>query len=247
MRKIKMDKEVEQKIFELLEVIGEALEHQMKTEDSRILKEDISEGRKCVEKNLNVVLPYSITDRIDTESLSDADWLLEIYRVMDEIKQPFLIQNLYDKEFFALLNYIWNNSREKLVEVMKNNLLWLKGQNFSAYNRFVTYFARFPLWGTIHPEQGDYQTLEFRAAVLKQRSYEFLWLYRRLEDYLSKRTLYAILRRLHKEGLTNLYYSERSHGPKRKYYKITEKGEECLKQYIASWHEIEQIFDELGL
>lgn len=189
-----MDKEVEQKIFELLEVIGEALEHQMKTEDSRILKEDISEGRKCVEKNLNVVLPYSITDRIDTESLSDADWLLEIYRVMDEIKQPFLIQNLYDKEFFALLNYIWNNSREKLVEVMKNNLLWLKGQNFSAYNRFVTYFARFPLWGTIHPEQGDYQTLEFRAAVLKQRSYEFLWLYRRLEDYLSKRTLYAILR-----------------------------------------------------
>lgn len=60
-------------------------------------------------------------------------------------------------------------------------------------------------------------------------------------------TLYAILRRLNKEGLTDMYYSEISHGPKRKYYRITDKGEECLNDYIESWHEIKNIFSELKI
>lgn len=36
--------------------------------------------------------------------------------------------------------------------------------------------------------------MERRAAVLKRHSFDFLWLYCRLEDYLSRRTLYAILK-----------------------------------------------------
>lgn len=57
----------------------------------------------------------------------------------------------------------------------------------------MEYFDKYPLWGTLHPERGDFDTLQRRAAVLKRHSYDFLWLYRRLEDYLSKRTLAAIL------------------------------------------------------
>lgn len=60
-------------------------------------------------------------------------------------------------------------------------------------------------------------------------------------------TLYAILRRLNKEGMTEMYYSEISHGPKRKYYKITGSGEECLKNSISSWHGIINIFTQLGI
>ena len=60
-------------------------------------------------------------------------------------------------------------------------------------------------------------------------------------------TLYAILRRLNKEELTDMYYSEKSLGPQRKYYTITDKGKECLNNYISSWHEIEKIFSELGI
>lgn len=60
-------------------------------------------------------------------------------------------------------------------------------------------------------------------------------------------TLYAILRRLNKEGLTDMYYSEISHGPKRKYYGITDKGNEILNEYISSWKEIEKIFSEIGI
>lgn len=60
-------------------------------------------------------------------------------------------------------------------------------------------------------------------------------------------TLYAILRRLNKEGLTDMYYSEISHGPKRKYYRITDKGSEILNEYISSWKEIEKIFSEIEI
>ena len=60
-------------------------------------------------------------------------------------------------------------------------------------------------------------------------------------------TLYAILRRLNKEGLTEMYYSDISHGPKRKYYKISEKGIEVLNNDISSWKQIEKIFVEIGI
>ncbi|MCI9405793.1 MAG: PadR family transcriptional regulator [Oscillospiraceae bacterium] len=61
-------------------------------------------------------------------------------------------------------------------------------------------------------------------------------------------TLYAILRRLHKEGLTRLYTSgEISHGPPRKYYKISDKGKEALQQAVSSWRRIEAILQEIGI
>lgn len=71
-----------------------------------------------------------------------------------------------------------------------------------------------------------------------------------LQNYFTdteESTLYAILRRLNKEGLTDMYYSEISHGPKRKYYKISDKGKEILNEYISSWKEIEKIFSEIGI
>lgn len=38
-------------------------------------------------------------------------------------------------------------------------------------------------------------------------------------------TLYTILRRLNKEGLTDMFYSDASNEPVHKYYSITELGE----------------------
>ena len=77
---------------------------------------------------------------------------------------------------------------------MKKSLETLKNNSKANYEGFVKYFERFPLWGNLHPDRNDYETLELRAATLKRRSYDFLWLYKRLEDYLSKRTLCAILK-----------------------------------------------------
>ena len=45
-------------------------------------------------------------------------------------------------------------------------------------------------------------------------------------------TFYAILRRLHKEGAATTFAGEVSKGPVRKYYKITEQGQQQLEQSI---------------
>ncbi len=60
-------------------------------------------------------------------------------------------------------------------------------------------------------------------------------------------TVYAILRRLHKEGLTDLYYSTQSNGPRRKYYRLTKDGEKALAAYASSIQEMERIFSEIGI
>lgn len=60
-------------------------------------------------------------------------------------------------------------------------------------------------------------------------------------------TLYAIMRRLSNEKLTEMYYSDVSKGPIRKYYKITDDGKEFLYKCIDSWKKIEVVFSELGI
>lgn len=81
----------------------------------------------------------------------------------------------------------------------------------------------------------------------KMYGYELI---KTMQQYFSdtdESTLYAILRRLNKEGLTDMYYSDISNGPARKYYLITELGREYLKEYIDSWKYIEKVFAQLGV
>ncbi|MGL4761971.1 MAG: PadR family transcriptional regulator [Sarcina sp.] len=50
-------------------------------------------------------------------------------------------------------------------------------------------------------------------------------------------TVYPILRRLTKEGLFESYIVESEEGPARKYYKITNLGEEKLKVMLTEWED----------
>ena len=60
-------------------------------------------------------------------------------------------------------------------------------------------------------------------------------------------TFYAILRRLNKEGLTEVYYGQVSNGPQRKYYRILDKGRESLPKSIIDWKNILIIVNEIGI
>ena len=86
--------------------------------------------------------------------------------------------------------------------------------------------------------------------LLKQRDlygYEIVKQMQKYFDDTDESTVYAVLRRLHKEGLTELYYSTQSNGPKRKYYRLTTHGETALSEYIRSIQEMETIFLEIGI
>ena len=63
----------------------------------------------------------------------------------------------------------------------------------------------------------------------------------------NESTFYSILRRLNKDGSTETYLGKVSNGPKRKYYRITEKGIENLDKNIGSWKKIISIVKDLGI
>lgn len=189
-----MDRKLEQSIYELLASMGEAIEIQKISGQQEEIGHLISDGRRQVTAAIDGALPDTLESRIDSGKLSDDDFLRTAYWVVGEISEPFQPKNLYDREFQTFLTHIWTHTSQELLENMIKRVEKLRECSEQAYRSFVEYFSRFPLWGTFDPARGDYDTLRRRAEVLKQHSYDFLWLYQRLEDYLSRRTLCAILK-----------------------------------------------------
>jgi PadR family transcriptional regulator PadR len=52
-------------------------------------------------------------------------------------------------------------------------------------------------------------------------------------------TLYPLLTRLKKAGLLDYRWEESPSGPPRKYYSLTEDGEQFLKELDSTWNELE--------
>ncbi|MCT4563741.1 MAG: PadR family transcriptional regulator [Maledivibacter sp.] len=52
---------------------------------------------------------------------------------------------------------------------------------------------------------------------------------------ISEGTIYPLLRRLTKEGLFSTYLKESQEGPPRKYYRLTERGEEVREALTKEW------------
>ena len=64
---------------------------------------------------------------------------------------------------------------------------------------------------------------------------------------INESAFYAILRRIHKAGLTESYIQEPSLGPKRKYYKMTIEGKIELDKHISDWNNLNNIVTEIGI
>lgn len=190
-----MNEELNKKLNILLRSIEESLvDIKRNGRKARELKSVVANSRRIVTEVLEQQLcGVSLEEQINISEIPDEDWLITVRHIIDVINDPFVPINSYEKYFLDLFNYLTGTSKEKLLENMMFSLNRVKGECYENYRRLVDYFARFPLWGTFDPEKGDLTSFELRAAVLKQHSYDFLWLYRKTEDYLSKRTLAAIL------------------------------------------------------
>lgn len=173
---------------------------------------------------LGQMLNCPLEKQLDAENISHEDWAAAVPQIMWQIEEPFEPQNAFDAKFWELITYIWNHSARELVENMVQNLYKRKKSPFVSYIceslhqkripsagvlfeklhryerpswlvrlRLEQLLKASPFWGTFKRGK-DYNTFELRAAVLKQHSYDLLWLYRRLEDYMSRYTLYAVLK-----------------------------------------------------
>ncbi len=171
------------------------------------LRERVEEGREKAESAFLQFAGFSLDERVDSGNLGHEEWIRAIRMAMDDVADPFVPRNRFDREFMSALKYAWLQDIDGMVRDMLQSLDKWKREDAEAYAEFVAYLASYSnLWGNFKPGEGDYETLYRRAAVLKRHSYDFLWLYRRLEDYLSKRTLTAIL--LNWECLEMTYFKK---------------------------------------
>jgi PadR family transcriptional regulator, regulatory protein PadR len=62
---------------------------------------------------------------------------------------------------------------------------------------------------------------------------------------ISEGSVYPLLRRLTKEEYFTTYLQESSEGPSRKYYKLTKKGREYLRELLEEWRQFSNGVNQL--
>lgn len=62
---------------------------------------------------------------------------------------------------------------------------------------------------------------------------------------LKEATLYSAFRRLEDTGQITSYWGGEPTGPRRRYYRITERGRQSYRQQVALWEEAKSILDKL--
>ena len=59
-------------------------------------------------------------------------------------------------------------------------------------------------------------------------------------DAISEGTIYPLLLRMQREGLVTSVRKDSTAGPKRKYYSLTNKGEQALDHFLKRWTQLEK-------
>lgn len=80
----------------------------------------------------------------------------------------------------------------------------------------------------------------------KMYGYEIVRRLRKIEGLIiSEGTIYPILSRLKRQGLLKTYMQESPEGPPRKYYKLTQQGEDMIARMNAYWQAITNQTDSI--
>lgn len=86
-------------------------------------------------------------------------------------------------------------------------------------------------------------------AIIQQKEVYGYEISQTLKGYgfgdISEGTIYPLLLRLEKNGCLNSVYSDSKQGPKRKYYLLTEKGEQELVDFNKNFQEMVKAVFEL--
>ncbi|MPW26853.1 PadR family transcriptional regulator [Alkalibaculum sp. M08DMB] len=84
--------------------------------------------------------------------------------------------------------------------------------------------------------------------ICKQETYAYE-ISKLLEEYgfgkISEGTIYPIILRLQKSELVKATVRDSNSGPKRKYYRLTEKGIVSLYEFKVNWKELEHAINNL--
>ncbi len=98
--------------------------------------------------------------------------------------------NYIDFNFYHLTDYLKNLSQKEIFENIKFNFEKIPVE---YQNSLEDYFKKFNYWGKLNRKENNYEELTRRATSIHDHLNDFIWLYEKLEDYRSKKLLYAIL------------------------------------------------------
>src|SRR6476620_6805500 len=83
-----------------------------------------------------------------------------------------------------------------------------------------------------------------RLAIINEKESYGYEMAERLSEYgfgtVSEGTIYPLLMRMQREGLVTSVRKNSTAGPKRKYYSLTEKGNQALKDFLSMWSQLEK-------
>lgn len=98
--------------------------------------------------------------------------------------------NSIDQKFISLTEEIQKKSLEEVFTHIRNKFVQIP---LEIQNSLEDYFSKFPYWGKLKREDGVFEELYLRSVSIKEHLEDFIWFYSVLEDYRSKKILYAIL------------------------------------------------------
>lgn len=98
--------------------------------------------------------------------------------------------NYIDKNFQELSNLIKVMDLNEIKFNIKNNFIKLNSTTQSNIEKFLNDFL---FWGRLDIKNGIEDEINNKANTLKTHIDDFIWMYNKLNDYTSKKVLYAIL------------------------------------------------------
>lgn len=98
--------------------------------------------------------------------------------------------NYIDKDFQELSNLIKVMDLNEIKFNIKNNFIKLNSTTQSNIEKFLNDFL---FWGRLDIKNGIEDEINNKANTLKTHIDDFIWMYNKLNDYTSKKVLYAIL------------------------------------------------------
>lgn len=98
--------------------------------------------------------------------------------------------NQIDLKFALLMNEIRSLSEQELYHQIRLSFEQIPD---ATRNNMMNYFNQFLYWGSMDIEHNNFEEIELKVHELKEHVDDFEELYINLEDYRSKKLLYAIL------------------------------------------------------
>jgi len=106
----------------------------------------------------------------------------------------FKINFELDRQFLGLLTELKELSQEEILKNIKANFS-IQDEKVRRY--IENYLTVYPYWGSLNVANNDFTAFEIRAEALHNHWSDYLWLYQKLEDYRSRKILFAILSNLY--------------------------------------------------